>query len=416
MSKYTFFDLFGGIGGFRIGMERAGFKCVGYCDNDKHSSNLYRSYFDTREEKHFKDATTIDTKDLPDFDVLCGGFPCQPFSVAGVRQGFKDKRGQLIFDVARILRHSRPRYFVLENVRGLLNHQKGETFLEIVKILTDIGYTVSWQLCNSKHFGVPQSRERVFIVGHLREKSGREILPLTNCGESDISKIKRYSITKGNAQGNRIYNIDGLSPCLTANGGGQGGKCGLYFINKPRFNLYKKSKIVQTLKVGGDTPLTCRAIITPAREKKRQNGRRYKENEESMFTLTAQDQHGVILSEPFKIKEATKKGYAEAEVGDGINLSFPESKTRRGRVCKNGSQTLETSCNIGTVDKLRIRRLTPLECFRLQGFPDEMIDTARTLKLSDSRLYKMAGNAVTVNVVEAIAHKLMRKFEEVENG
>ena len=107
-----------------------------------------------------------------------------------------------------------------------------------------------------------------------------------------------------------------------------------------------------------------------------------------------------------------KKGFDEAGPGDGINLAFPHSKTRRGRVGKGCSQTLDTNCNMGTIDGYRIRRLTPLECFRLQGFPDEMIEKAREIGLADSRLYKMAGNAVTVNVVEAVA----RKIAEVENG
>jgi DNA (cytosine-5)-methyltransferase 1 len=157
---------------------------------------------------------------------------------------------------------------------------------------------------------------------------------------------------------------------LTSNGGGQGGKTGLYFINKPRFDKYKASNIVETLKVGGDTPL-------------------------------------------MRIKNGTKKGYDEATIGDGINLAFPNSKTRRGRVGKKVSQILDTHCNMGTIDDhFRIRRLTPTECFRLQGFPDAMVQQARELGISDSQLYKMAGNAVTVNVAQAVAQKIW----EVEYG
>ena len=107
-----------------------------------------------------------------------------------------------------------------------------------------------------------------------------------------------------------------------------------------------------------------------------------------------------------KIKNGTKKGYDEATDGDGINLAFPESKTRRGRVGKGCSQTLDTHCNMGTIDNCRIRKLTPLECFRLQGFPDDMVQKAKEIGISDAQLYKMAGNAVTVNVIETVAKKL----------
>ena len=157
--QLTFFDFFSGIGGFRLGLERAGFKCVGYCDNDEYANKLYRNYFDTTHEVFFDDITTINTKELPDFDILCAGFPCQSFSIAGKRRGFDDTRGTMFFEVARILKDKRPRYFILENVKGLLNHDRGKTFQTILKILSDFGYQTQWQLLNSKCFGVPQNRE-----------------------------------------------------------------------------------------------------------------------------------------------------------------------------------------------------------------------------------------------------------------
>ena len=229
--------------------------------------------------------------------------------------------------------------------------------------------TLGWQLLNSKFFGVPQNRERVYIVGHYGEKCSRKIFPLTPNGIENISTLNKHPLSPKTPQGNRIYLPDGLSSCLTANGGGLGAKTGLYFVNRVRYDKYCPSDTVQTLLVAGDTPL-------------------------------------------MRVRNGTKKGYDEAIPGDGINLAFPQSKTRRGRVGKGCSQTLDTNCNMGTIDGYRIRRLTPLECFRLQGFPDEMIEKAREIGLADCRLYKMAGNAVTVNVVEAVA----RKIAEVENG
>ncbi len=365
MNKLTFMDFFSGIGGFRIGLERAGFECVGYCDNDEYANKLYRNYFNTEKEHFFYDITTINTSELPDFDIFCGGFPCQSFSIAGKRLGFEDTRGTMFFEVARILRDKKPRYFILENVKGLLNHDGGKTFQTILKILSDLGYQTQWQLLNSKFFGVPQNRERVYIVGCYGTECTGKIFPLSGSGSENTKEnsIRQLQETDGNSQGNRVYTTDGISSCLTSSGGGQGGKIGLYFINKPRYDEYKPSDIVETLKVAGDTPL-------------------------------------------MRVRNGTKKGYDEAGPGDGINLAFPKSKTRRGRVGKGCSQTLDTACNMGTIDNYRIRRLTPLECFRLQGFPDDMVKTAKELGLADVHLYKMAGNAVTVNVIEAVARKL----------
>ena len=367
--QLKFFDMFSGIGGFKIALEKAGFKCVGYCDNDKYATKLYREFFNTEEEMYFDDATTIRTDELPDFDILCAGFPCQAFSIAGKRRGFNESRGTMFFEVARILRDKKPKYFILENVKGLLNHDSGRTFRTIIKVLTDLGYSVQWQVLNSKFFGVPQNRERVYIVGCLGTECIGKIFPLTGIAEENIGEIRKHPLSIKTSQGDRVYETDGLSTCLTSNGGGLGGKTGLYFINKPRFDKYKASDIVETLKVGGDTPL-------------------------------------------MKVRNGTKKGFDEAGPGDGINLAFPQSKTRRGRVGKQCSQTLDTHCNMGTIDDYRIRRLTPLECFRLQGFPDGMVQKARELGISDAQLYKMAGNAVTVNVAQAVAQKLWEAIYE----
>jgi len=358
-----FIDLFSGIGGFRIGLERAGFECAAYCDNDEYANKLYSNYFDTTKELFFEDITKIKTEELPDFDILCGGFPCQSFSIAGKRRGFEDTRGTMFFEVARILSDKRPRYFILENVKGLLNHDGGKTFQTILKILTDLGYSVQWQLLNSKFFGVPQNRERVYIVGCYGKECTGKIFPLTGNGSENIGSLRKHPLSIGTSQGNRVFQPDGLSTCLTSNGGGLGGKTGLYFVNRVRYNKYSPSDTVQTLLVAGDTPL-------------------------------------------MRVKNGTKKGYDEATLGDSINLAYPNSKTRRGRVGKKCSQTLDTNCNMGTIDGYRIRRLTPLECFRLQGFPDDMVQKARELGISDCRLYKMAGNAVTVNVIEAVAKRL----------
>ena len=172
-----FFDMFAGIGGFRSGLEAiGGFECVGYCEIDKYAKQAYEAIYDTRGELYFDDARKIVPEQLPDFDLLVGGFPCQSFSIAEARKGFDDTRGTLFFEIARIAAVKKPKYLFLENVPGLLNHDSGKTFETILRTLDGLGYNVCWQVLNSKNFGVPQSRNRVFIIGYLRGQCAGEVL------------------------------------------------------------------------------------------------------------------------------------------------------------------------------------------------------------------------------------------------
>lgn len=154
--------------------------CIGFSEIDKYAVQIYQKHFP--DHKNYGDITKIDTRELPDFDLLVGGFPCQAFSIAGKRKGFDDTRGTLFFEIARILRDKRPRLFLLENVKGLLSHDNGKTFATIIATLDELGYDLQWQVLNSKNHGVPQNRERIFIVGHLRGTSRPEVFPF---GEND---------------------------------------------------------------------------------------------------------------------------------------------------------------------------------------------------------------------------------------
>nr|DAQ93630.1 MAG TPA: Cytosine specific methyltransferase [Caudoviricetes sp.] len=385
-----FLDLFAGIGGFRLGMESAGHECIGFCEIDKFARESYKAIHNTEGEIELHDITTVTdefVRGIGSVDIICGGFPCQAFSIAGNRRGFEDTRGTLFFEIARFASILRPKYLFLENVKGLLNHQKGDTFETMLRALDELGYDVEWQVLNSKNFGVPQNRERVFIIGHLRGERTRRIFPISEKNEqSDTeSKIKVIGNTKnpnGTSHGSksRVYDSNGLMATLTATD-------------------YHEPKQVAI------------PVLTPNRVEKRQNGRRFKTNGEPMFTLTAQDQHGILLQDKkLKIREATTKGYAEAKVGDSVNIANINSKTKRGRVGNQIANTLLASEQQGVVGSdYRIRRLTPRECWRLQGFPDLAFDKAQAVT-SNSQLYKQAGNSVTVNVIAEIA----KRFKEDE--
>ncbi|WP_229408256.1 DNA (cytosine-5-)-methyltransferase [Massiliimalia timonensis] len=374
-----YIDLFSGIGGFREGLSLAGdFTCAGHCEIDKSADRSYRTLFDTKGEWFCEDIRKADPNNIPDFELLCGGFPCQSFSIPGNRRGFSDPRGTLFFEIARLTEAKRPAYLLLENVPGLLNHDGGRTFASILGTLDRLGYGLEWQVLNSKDFGVPQSRKRVYLIGYLDERCRGKIFPFTETAGTSLMQILP------GAQGERVYSAEGISCTLASQTGGFGGKTGLYEVGLPIKENTKKGyktaypgdsislafaglntrrgrvgrKIAHTLTTNSDQgTLEACAVLTPDRENVRQNGRRIKSEEEPMFTLTAQDRHGVL---------------------------------------QHG----------------RIRRLTPRECLRLQGWRDERIDRIVSFQ-SDAQLYKQAENGVTVTVIEAIGKRLAAVHREV---
>ncbi|EGO8714573.1 DNA (cytosine-5-)-methyltransferase [Enterococcus faecalis] len=411
-----FLDLFAGIGGFRLGMESAGHECIGFCEIDKFARTSYKAIHDTTGEVEMHDITTISDefiRGIGSVDVICGGFPCQAFSVAGKRKGFEDTRGTLFFEIARFASILRPRYLFLENVKGLLNHEGGATFETILRALDELGYDVEWQVLNSKDY-VPQNRERVFIIGHLRGERTRKVFPIERKNGTTVkNNIKPINNSKKTREllnldsANRFYDVNGISPCLnTMQGGDREPKIAVVGNVNPSGSgmngqVYSSDGLAPTLTTNkGEGAKIAIPVLTPDRVEKRQNGRRFKDDGEEMFTLTAQDRHGIM------VKEATSKGYAEALPGDSVNISHPNSNTRRGRVGKGIANTLLTGEEQAVVtNNFRIRKLTPRECWRLQGFPDWAFDKAKEVN-SDSQLYKQAGNSVTVPVIADIASRL----------
>ena len=462
MKQMTFLDLCSGIGGFRLGLETAGHKCIGYCEYDRFARASYEAMYDTKGEWKADDVTKLKSADVPYADIWCFGFPCQDISVAGKQRGLVGKRSGIYFNIIDLIKgkeeNDKPTYLLVENVKNLLSINAGFDFATVLSEMDEAGYDCRWQVLNSKDFGVPQNRERVFIIANLRSRGRREVLPL--CGENAATLNQLI----GGMQGYRVYGTDGVSATLVGNAGGIGAKTGLYLMGNLNpsghgqgGNVYHEAGLAPTVTVNKgcgtrvfidqcntapkltDTArcLTARytsgmvnhsamnsavveihPMLTPDRLEKRQNGRRMKEDGEPMFTLTSQDRHGVFICEKEQqeenvllVRNGTKQGFDEARVGDGISLAYPESSTRRGRVGKKCSQTLNCSGQMGTLMKCgRIRRLTPRECFRLQGFSDELFDRAASVN-SDAQLYKQAGNAVTATVAYSVAMSLPESRE-----
>lgn len=375
--------MFAGIGGFRTGLTRAGgFQCVGHCEIDKYANASYEAIYEPgKEERYYPDATKIDPADLPDFDLLCGGFPCQAFSIAGRRRGFDDTRGTLFFEIARLAQSKRPSYLLLENVPGLLSHDKGRTFSAILATLNDLGYRVEWMVLNSKHFGVPQSRRRLLLICYLDPRCAGKILPVFGTDGKALIQIL------GGPQGSRVYDPEGIACTQTAGAGGVGGKTGLYLVPPA-------------------APFVDLSAGAPQRtDKARCLTARYGQ---TTLSTHPRERSGVLL-----IKEATKKGWKAAYPGDTVDLGYAGSNTRRGRVGRDIAHTLETSSIQGIVERGgRIRRLMPRECFRLQGFEDGQIDKILAIT-SDAQAYKQAGNGVTVNVIEAIGRRIRAVDDEL---
>lgn len=357
---------------------------------------------------------------------------CQDISVAGKQAGFQGNRSSLFFRVmylvGQLKEEDKPTYLFIENVKNLLSVNGGWDFARLLIEMERHGYDAEWQVLNSKDFGVPQNRERCFIIGHLRGRSASKAFPIE--GTDGKNSVQIIAHKDGYRRNTQVFGSDGITEALdTGQGGGRGHHVALpcfIDLSYQETELTNKARCLQARYNKGianhkaEVSGVAIPVLTPDRAEKRQNGRRFKEDGEPMFTLTGQDRHGIAI----EVKEATKQGYAECRVGiDSVNFSMPNSKTRRGRVGQEIANTLDTSCNQGIFVQvseeltvyavwyekyqcyIAIRKLTPKECFRLQGWSDDYFKKAQFVN-SDSQLYKQAGNGVTVTVIEAIARKM----------
>lgn len=378
-----FIDFFSGIGGFHTGLEKAGMKCIGWCEFDKFAQASYRAMYDTDNLWFGDDVTKVKGKDLPKADLWAFGFPCQDVSIAGKQKGIKEgTRSGLFYEIMRLIdecEENKPKWLMCENVKNLLSIDGGGGFLTIVSEMAERGYSIEWGVYNSKNYGVPQNRERVYIIGYSGKECTGKLLPNPRENRTTLKQVV------GGSQGMRVYDPEGTSCTLSAQGGGMGAKTGLYTITES--GVHNLGNV------------TC-----------------YKND----YTVYASGVARTLMACSYKhvpqvaIKNATKTGYTMAEVGDGIDLAYPNSETRRGRVQPQQSNTLTTNDNLGVLvddQPIRIRKLTPKECWRLQGFSDAQYEKAAAVN-SNSQLYKQAGNAVTVNVVEEIGRHIMSVANE----
>lgn len=385
--KLTFVDLFAGVGMARMGMEQAGFKCVYTCEFDKHKRKEYEIIHGNIPEGC--DIRDVRAADIPRADVWFFGAPCQDFSLAGLRKGLGGDRSSLIGEVFRLIEEKaedKPEWLVYENVKGMLSSNSGWDFLSILLAMDGLGYDVEWQTLNTKDFGIPQNRERVYTIGHLRKCGSKQILPITSTdGKDSNTKINIVGSTDPNRkiqQRKYIYGDDGLMGCLTATD-------------------YKEPKIVQIGRIESD---------------KRENPSAYRVYDNQGLSPCLNTMQGGGREPHVLVKSATMGGYEKATIGDSINLAFPNSTTRRGRVGKEVAQTLDRSCNQGVFiqdgEEYVIRKLTPKECMRLQGVPDEYTDRLIQAGISDSQIYKAAGDGLSVPIAKEIGERIRKTYEE----
>ena len=458
-----FLDFFAGIGGFRCGMEAAGHECVGFCEYDSWAVASYTSmHLITEKQREYLSTLTLKQRqkeilkdeyrngewyandirrvyagDIPKADCWCFGFPCQDISVAGKQLGFQGNRSSLFFRVMYLIgqleEKNKPTYLFIENVKNLLSVNGGWDFARLLVEMEQGGYDAEWQVLNSKDYGVPQNRERCFIVGYLRGRSGTEVFSEQRTNrESSVSIIGHRARYRRSM---RTFTQEGITEALdTDQGGGRGLHVALPCFIDLSYQGSKVTEIARCLKAryykgvenhpGQDSGVAIKVIgkvnssqdgkvhgidgiakchsaghnnnpkiaipvLTPERAEKRQNGRRFKEDGEPMFTLTSNDRHGVAVG----IEDVPEQN------DRGIYVRISEELTVYAVWYE------KYGCYIA------IRRLTPRECFRLQGWSDDYFEKAQFVN-SDSQLYKQAGNGVTVTVIEAIAEKL--KLMELE--
>ena len=478
MEKIKLLSLFSGIGAFEKALENLGidYELVGFSEIDKYAIESYSAIHNVSTNLNLGDIAEIKNEDLPKADLVTYGFPCQDVSVAGKLKGIKEgTRSGLLYEAERVIEQTKPKYAIAENVKNLVGKRFKDDFEALLERLEGLGYNNYWKVLNAKDFNIPQNRERVFIVsirkdidtGHFEFPVGQDSKYLLK----DFLEEKvdsKYNVSKeyeerfitnrlGNTSMHKRAISDGsykvIGTTVKNDNRGANSRHWVYDVNSNISTIdattYKQPKQILVLKDFLEEDVDNKYLIGEEQEeqllyqdtlkinseeslKLKENGngelqggkwdnmlesnrRVYNEDYVSPTITTCQ---GGNTEPKVLVNNATKKGYAVAKEGDSINLAFPQSKTRRGRVGKQVAQTLDTSCNQGVLSGWSIRKLTPKECWRLMGFNDRDYNVARNRleekfyngrDRSNSQMYKQAGNSIVVNVLEEIFRKLLIK-------
>ena len=435
MEKLKHFSLFSGIESFKKALTNLGIdnELIGYSEFDKYASVALAAIHGVSEDLNYGDITKIDETKVPNCDLITYGFPCQDISVAGLGKGIVEgeTRSGLLHDALRIIKYKMPSYAIAENVKNLVGKKFKEDFDALLEELESYGYNNYWKVLNSKDYGIPQNRERVFVVSIRQDiDNGKFEFPkpydsglrLKDLLEDEVED--KYYIENERTE-NLLKNLKEISNIDTEPNrlGGLYDKDGK---KRQAGAVWDKESIgptLDTMQGGHREPLIVasrgrnpnnpsdRTVGSPTEQRLEPNSQRIAN------TLTTVQKDNLVLEPKVAVREGTKLGYAIATVGDSINLEQPNSKTRRGRVGKEVANTLNTGCNQATLENdYRIRKLTPKECWRLMGFADEDYFKARQAledrvyngrDRSNSQMYKMAGNSIVVDVLEGILDNLI---------
>jgi DNA (cytosine-5)-methyltransferase 1 len=364
MAQLTFLDIFAGIGGMRRGLESAGHRCVGYIEWDKWARRSYEAIFNSESQGEWSatDVTTVRASELPTADIWGFGFPCQDLSVAGKQLGFNGNRSSLFFTVVGLLRElpedRRPEWLIAENVMGFLSSNRGWDFLAAQAALDEIGYDTEWEVFNATQFGIPQNRQRVFLVGHSRRAGRREVFPIRSDDTKtapNVTREERQLMWTDDGLGHKFQVKYDITPPLRAQGGGR--TPGIFV------SYNRKDGIGDEL----DTALT----------------------------LNASDWQGLNRNQTQNaVAVVRNRGeWSERETAQCLDANYWKGIDNHGARTAIATET-------------RIRKLTPLECWRLMGRSDDEFYAAKNAGVSDTQLYKQAGNSLIPQIVQAIGERI----------
>lgn len=408
-------ELFSGIGACSKALERLGIEhtIIDAVEIDKYAIKSFNAIHGTNFDP--QDITEWD-KDI-ECDLIMHGSPCQDFSIAGKGAGGdfgSGTRSSLMYETLRIVEKLKPKYVIWENVKNLLSKKHRHNFDAYLKAMADLGYDSKYQVLNAKDYGIPQNRERVFTVSIRQNTANKTICLNSKGGRNGIEGLQP-------SRKDRVYSSDGVAATIATSD-----FYNPYYKIEVGFSFPKPMPLTKRLKDFLEDDVDEKYYLSEERLKKIAvwEQRQIDNNRGFRFEVKDGDDIGRSITTSgdrpsstnyMKVRTATKKGYAMAKDGDGIDLAYPQSTTRRGRVGDGVAKTIECTDTMGVVNDYRIRKLTPLECWRLMGFDDADFKKAKEAGISDTQLYKQAGNSIVVNVLEEILRKLYRKDEDANS-